>query len=162
MAVTSRQNGYTLVEILMVVAISLILSVIAYMKWQGTSVSLGAQANSLASDIRYTQTLSTSSGQRYRLVISSGSSSYQILNSAGTAMILANGSTSVTLASGISFGTLSGLPNNLITFDTKGVPYVSTGSPGTKLTTTASIPLVAGSNTITIYITQNTGRVLVQ
>jgi prepilin-type N-terminal cleavage/methylation domain-containing protein len=154
--------GFTLIELIIVIVIIAILAVIPFFNWPSTSLNLDGQAQQLANDIRYTQSLSMTKAQRYRLVITTGSSSYQILNSAGTAVRFASGNTTVTLASGISFGTLTNLPNSLIVFDGDGIPYTTTGSPGTALSANASIPLQAGGNTKTVVIVPLTGKVNVQ
>lgn len=152
--------GFTLLEFIITLIILSILMVGVYIAWPGLTVSLDAQAYQLASDIRYTQALSMSKGERYRFVKLS-STTYQITNSAGTAIILPRGVTTITLNSGITFGTLTNLPNNLIAFDGKGIPYTDTGSPGTALSSTATLPLTASGETKTVSVTPETGRVSV-
>ncbi len=157
-----KTDGFTLIEVLMVIVVVSILAVIPFFSMPAASINLDGQAQQLAHDIRYTQSLSMTKAQRYRLVITTGTSSYQILNSAGTAVLLASGSTTVTLNSGISFGTLTNLPNNMIVFDGDGVPYTDTGSPGTALSANASIPLQGSGSTKTVVIVPLTGKVNVQ
>ena len=144
----------------MILVVISIIGVTAMLQWPARGINLGAEANQLANDIRYTQSLAMNNGMRYYLIKQS-STTYQIMNSAGTAVTLAMGNTTMTLNSGITFGTLTNLPNNLIAFDGKGTPYVTYTSPGTALASTATIPLVSGSNTITISILAGTGRVTV-
>jgi len=153
--------GFSIIELLIVMMVISILAVFVSIPWTTPTMNLGAQANQLVSDIRYTQSLSMAKDQRYRLVITS-STTYQITNSAGTAITLASGATTYTLTSGATFGTLVNLPNSLIAFDGKGIPYVTTGSPGTALSSTASIPMSANGQTRTITILPSTGRVLLQ
>jgi prepilin-type N-terminal cleavage/methylation domain-containing protein len=155
-------KGFTLIELIIVIVVVSILAIIPFLNWPSSSISLDGQAQQLANDIRYAQSLSMTKAQRYRLVITTGSSSYQILNTAGTAVRFASGNTTVTLNSGISFGTLSNLPNSLIAFDGNGIPYTTTGSPGTALAANASIPLQSSGNTKTVVITPLTGKVNVQ
>jgi len=155
------QKGFTLIELICVIILLGILSVGAYLQWPGSSINSGAQAQQVANDMRYTQALSMTKGKRYSFVITS-STTYQIQNSSGTAIITAMGGTTTTLNTGLSFGTLSNLPNNLVTFDGNGIPYSTTGTPGTVLSATASIPITGGSITQTITITPMTGRILVQ
>lgn len=154
-----NEKGFTLVELVMVILLLGILSAGTYFIWPRDNINLGAEAANLASHIRYAQILSMTKGQRYRFVKTS-STTYQIANSAGTAIQLPSGQTTVTLQAGIAFGTLTQLPNDLIAFDGKGIPYIDTGSPGTALASTATIPLTAsGSTTLTIQIDPETGRV---
>lgn len=156
-----KQNGFTLVELIIVIIVISIVSIFALFRWQGTTINLEAQAQQLAGDIRYTQALSMTKGERYRWVKIS-SATYQIQNAAGTAMTLAQGNTTVTLNTGITFGALTNLPNNLVAFNGSGTPYTDTGSPGTALATIATIPLTADGETKTIAISSGTGRVIVQ
>ncbi|MDX1902416.1 MAG: GspH/FimT family pseudopilin [Gammaproteobacteria bacterium] len=153
-----KAAGFTLIELIIVIIIMSILATKAYFNWSSATINLASQANQIAADLRYAQTLSMTTGQRYRFVKMS-STTYQILNSAGTAIQLTSGGTTATLSSGITFGTLTNLPNNLVAFDGKGVPYTDTGSPGTALASTAVINLSAGSNTTTVSIVPETGRV---
>jgi len=155
-------QGFTLIELIIVIIIIAILAVLPFFNWPAASISLDGQAQQLANDIRYTQSLSMTKAQRYRLVITTGTSSYQILNSSGTVARFASGNTTVTLNTGISFGTLTNLPNSLIVFDGDGTPYTDTGAPGTALAANASIPLQSSGSTKTVVITPLTGKVNVQ
>lgn len=155
-------QGFTLLELIIVIIIIAILAVLPFFNWPAASISLDGQAQQLANDIRYTQSLSMTKAQRYRLVITTGTNSYQILNRSGTAASFASGSTTVTLSTGISFGTLTNLPNSLIVFDGDGTPYTDTTIPGTALVANASIPLQSSGNTKTVVLTPLTGKVNVQ
>ncbi len=161
MRVLSKQAGFTLFELIIVIILMAILSLGVYLKWPGSSINLAAEAQQIANDIRYAQSLAMTNGQRYRFVKTSANT-YQIVNNAGTAIKLALGNTTMTLNSGISFGTLSNLPNSLIAFDGLGIPYTDTATPGTALSATATIALTASGDTVTISIAPETGRVLVQ
>jgi len=154
-----HQNGFTMLELVIIIIIIGILSISANTRWGSTSISTDGQAEQIANDIRYAQALAMTRNDRYRFVRVSATT-YQILNSAGTAVALADGTTT-TLGTGLSFGTLSNLPNNLVAFDGEGAPYTTTGTPGTALAATASIPVTSGGNTSTITITPQTGRVTV-
>lgn len=155
-----EHTGFTLLEFVIVIVMIGIMSVFALFQWQGSTITLEAQAQQLAEDLRYTQSLSMTKGQRYRWVKTSANS-YQILNSAGTPITFARGNTTITFTGNIVFGTLTNLPSNLVAFDGKGAPYTDTGSPGTALASTATIPLTADSETKTVSISPETGRVIV-
>lgn len=156
-----HHHGFTLIELVVVLVIIGILAIYPLFSWQGAAINLDGQAHQIANDIRYTQALSMSKADRYRFVKTSANT-YQITNSSGTAIAFPSGNTSITLGTGIAFGTLTNLPNSLIAFDGEGVPYVNTSFPGTALAATATLSLVAGGETKTIAISPITGSVLIQ
>lgn len=154
-----NHNGFTLIELVMTITIIVILAAAIFVVWPSFPIKTTAQAGLLASDIRYTQNLAMAKAERHRLVITS-SNSYQITNSAGAAITLPSGNSMVVLGGGISFGAITNLPNNLIAFDSRGIPYVDTSSPGTALSTTATITLAGNGSTNTISIYPATGWVI--
>jgi prepilin-type N-terminal cleavage/methylation domain-containing protein len=157
-----RDNvGFTLIELVITLAIVGFVTAILLLSWPRFTIKLDAQAGLLADDIRYVQNLSMAKDERYRWVKVS-SNSYQITNSSGTAVTLPSGNTTVTFNTGISFGTITNLPNNLIVFNSKGIPYTDTGNPGTLLNATAAITLTASGASKTVYISPETGWVTVQ
>ena len=158
----NKQNycGFTLIELAITLTIIGIVAAVLFVTWPSFTINLGAQTELLADDIRYTQNLSLSRSERYRLVKTSATS-YQITNSAGVAVVMPTGSSTINLGDGISFGALTNLPNDFIVFDSKGVPYVDLGSPGTPLNAAATITLVANGNTKVILIYSETGWVSV-
>lgn len=158
-----KTNGFSLIEIIIVILVLGILAVIPFIQWPGNVVNIEAEAQQFASYVRYTQSLSLSKTDRYR-VVKSSNTTYQVLNGAGTAIILPTGKTTMTLQSGLSFGQWVNLPNNVIVFDGKGTPYLDTAIPGTPLSsgTSYSVTLTGDGNTKTINITPTTGRVSLQ
>lgn len=155
------QKGFTLVEFVIVILLVTILSVMVVFSWQGSTITTEGQAQQVANDIRYAQSLAMTGGQRYRWVRVSATT-YQVQNNSGTPVMLALGSTTGTLSSGATFAAFTNLPSNLIAFDGQGTPYTDTGSPGTALSSSASIPVTAGEQTSTVVISPQTGRVIVQ
>ena len=153
--------GFTMLELVVVIIIISIIASIAIPRSPGTNINLNAQANQLAGDIRYTQTLAMSRGSRYRINFLS-STSYSFSDTNGNVVNNSiTGQPTTTLQPGIIM-TLppTNLPNNVLTFDPQGIPY--TDSTGTvALSATASIKLTAGSNTLTVSLTPQTGRVTV-
>src|SRR5687767_8595075 len=123
-------KGFTLMELIIVLSIIGILATTVVLKWPTGSINPAIQAAQLANDIQYTQALAMNKGERFYL-ISLTNTTYAIRNSAGTTVTLGMGNTIVTLNAGITFGSFSGLPNNLIAFDSSGTPYTDTASPGT-------------------------------
>lgn len=158
---TSGHGGFTLVEL---VAVILLLGILAFSVvprfLDKGSIDVGAMAEQLAGDIRYTQSLAMTSGQRNRINLAAAS--YQITTSAGVPV--AHPATGSTAAISLGDVSLSGynppLTNSYIAFDGKGVPY--TNVAGTLLGTTATITLNAAGNTRQIAVSPQTGRVIVQ
>lgn len=156
-----RASGFTIIEILMVIMAIAVLSIMVLPAWHGPTLSLEYNAEHLLDDIRYAQALSQTTGLRYRWVRTS-TTTYQIMDNTGTAIHLSSGSTTRSLSTGVSFGTMTNLPNSMIVFNGQGVPYTDTGTPGTALATTATIPLTANGKTKTISIYSTTGYGMLQ
>jgi prepilin-type N-terminal cleavage/methylation domain-containing protein len=153
------QRGFTLIELIVVIIIISLLAVYVFSILPVPSLNLVTAATQLSDDIRYTQSLSMTKNQHYRLVKLS-TDTYEILNSAGTPIVLAQGTTA-TLPSGVSFGAWTNLTNNLIAFDGRGIPYIDAAT-ATPLASTATINFTATGGTITVLVSPQTGRVLVQ
>jgi prepilin-type N-terminal cleavage/methylation domain-containing protein len=151
-----KSRGFTLIEVLIVLLIMGIISVAVMPKWTGTGTNVNYEARRVLNDIRYAQGMSITTGQRYRWVKLS-STTYQITDQSGTAIILPSGVSTLTLSGGATIGTLSNLPNSLIAFNSQGIPYTTTALPGTALAATASIPISGGGITRTIQISPETG-----
>lgn len=148
-----RTSGYTLIELISVIMIISIVAVYLIFTWPGAEINLDAQTQQVANDIRYAQALSMTSGLSYKFIILTNTT-YQIQQTiAGTPITMAQGNTTVTLNSGITFGSYS---TSAIEFDGKGQPYNSTG---TILAANATIPLTAGGQTETVTVTPITGSV---
>jgi type II secretory pathway pseudopilin PulG len=154
-------RGFTLIDLTITILIIGIIATLLSLNWPSFTVNLTAQAELLADDLRYTQSLSMARGERFRLVKLS-SNTYQITNSTGTVVAMPYGKTTATFGRGISFGAITNLPNNLIAFNSKGIPYIDTASPGTLLSATATITLTGGGLNQIVAIYPNTGRVVLQ
>ena len=155
-----KQNGFTLAELLVVLVLVSIVAVIAVPRWT-TSPNLDAQTQQLLSDLRYTQMLAITHGQRFRLNFTPPSS-YGITTLAGTAV--PNPSTNantVTVTTGVTISGLTNLPNNLIAFDEKGIPYTDSAAT-TALAANATITLSRNGLTRSILVTQGTGSMVAQ
>lgn len=156
-----RVEGFSLVELIVVMLTLSIIAVFAAPRWIGTTPSLYAQNQQLLSDIRYTQSLSMSTGKRYRLNLNTPNS-YSITDISGTAVPNpSTGANSVTLASNINFGSFTNLPNSLIAFDERGIPYTN-ATATTALLGTATILLTSSGVNRSIQITPGTGNALAQ
>ena len=173
MDVTFRKSisGFTLIELVMVIILVSIIGVYSVFNLNACTssvfyaaiVGVGAQAYQLQSDLRYAQALSMTTGTRYYLVFTTGSgSSYQIIKEGGSAITLPNGGTTYTLTTRANIASATNLPNNLVAFDGRGIPYTTSSSPGTALTSAAVITVQFGadsSSPITVTVAPYTGRI---
>jgi prepilin-type N-terminal cleavage/methylation domain-containing protein len=153
--------GFTLIEMIIVILIISILSVIVIVQLPTTPVNLAAAAEAFANDIRFTQALSMTKGQRFYLFTPSGTN-YEIISRTGTPVMGGFGSVVINFPAGVSFGATTNIPNGTLEFDGRGTPYSDTALPGTPLTAAATIALVNGTQTMTITVNPQTGSVTVQ
>jgi MSHA pilin protein MshC len=149
-----KEEGFTIIELVIVIVLIGMISAYITFNWSGSRINLDGQAQQLASDLRYTQSLAMTQGERYKLVTIGNT--YQIQDNSGAAITLAQGGTTVTLGSGIAFGSLT---TPTLIYDGKGIPY---NSGGTALVSNANFPLTADGQTETVVVTASTGRVIVQ
>jgi hypothetical protein len=140
----------------MVITIGVILAIVVHLKWSNLSIDLHAQAALLATDIRYTQNLSMTQHQKFRLAKIS-SNTYQIQDGNNNPVTIPSRDTTTTLGRGITFGTLSGITNKII-FDSKGTPY-NDATPSVPITNSVIIRLISKGEIVDIIIYPETGRV---
>lgn len=152
-----KEHGFTLIELIAVMLIATILSVTAMSKWIGPGTKLSAEAEKIASDIRYVQSYASTHDQRYR--INFQLNSYGFTNLLGTTALLhpVSNAASVSMTSGVTL-TYS---HAFLAFDGKGVPYTNTLVPGTALATLATITLSSEGSSRTVSVSPETGRVVV-
>lgn len=154
-------NGFTLVELVVIIILVALLAFTAMPRLPGPSLDVDSQAEQLVAEIRYTQSLSMTRGDRYRINLTSAG--YQITDSGGVNPEVHPGSSStnpVILDSVSLSGYNPPLVNNYVAFDGRGIPY--TNVAGTTLTANATITLTGGGATRNIVISPETGRVVLQ
>lgn len=149
--------GFSLFELVAVLVIIGVLAVFAAPRLTATQgLTLSATTAQLAANIRYTQSLSMSRGERYR--INFAANSYQITDMGGAPVV--QPVTASTAPISVAPATLSGynppLTGNYVAFDGRGVPYVG---PTTPLAGTATIVLTSGADVGSVSIAAETGSV---
>lgn len=149
-------RGFTLIELVMVIVLLGILAAFAGVRLSVNPVDVSAQAEQLAADIRYTQSLAMSRGSRFRVNFTA--SSYQITDMNGVAQV--HPATGQTAAVSLAPTALSGynppLSNGYLAFDSRGVPFTS---PTAALASTVVITLAGGGDTREVRVAPETGRV---
>jgi type II secretory pathway pseudopilin PulG len=146
-------KGFTLIELTMIMVIMVLTLFVMLNKIP--DVDVAQQAKRLQSDLRYIKFLAQTQNQRTRIDFST--SSYTLTMVTGSTPIVTPNSTSnvVTLISGVSMSST----NAFLVFDGLGRPYSDAATPGTLLSSTATITLTNGTDTSTVTVTPDTGEI---
>lgn len=152
-------KGFTILEITIVLILATILFILTEPTLPTATVELRAQAEQLAGDIRYTQSISMHRGARYR--INFFSTNYTITDLAGATSVPnpSNNASQKDMESGITLSVTGSIPNGFLAFDGKGAPYVDTGS--TSLSGSGVITLTREGETQLISVSPETGAAVV-
>lgn len=159
--VDARTSGFTLIELVVVLLVVAVLAAVFYPRSAHQPIDLGAQAQQLAGDIRYVQSLAMTQGQRYRINLTATTYFFTLADAGGTPV--AHPATLSTAPIGLAASitmSWSNLPSNLLAFDGKGIPYTDNLAT-TPLAADAVITLSLGA-TRTVRVSPETGRALVQ
>jgi type II secretion system protein H len=150
------QRGFTLVELVVVLVIAGILSVVMLPRFSQGIVEVSSQAEQVAADVRYAQTLSMTHGARYCIFFTG--TGYQFRNTNCTVAVNhpATGSTTAIVLSGTTVAT-SNLAGTFIEFDTKGRPQGFTVA-----TSNATITVTSSGQARSIVVSPDTGKATVQ
>jgi MSHA pilin protein MshC len=168
-----KRNGFTLIELVMVIVLIGILAVIAAPKLPNiTTTNAGAFADKLRADIRYAQDLAMARGLRYRVyfnAVPAPAQGYAVVNDAngngtwGEAGEIASdpagsGNLTVTLNTGNYAGiTISvvGFTGSYVEFNSLGVPF----DGGGVLAAAKSVTATGGTANWTVTVQAQTGAV---
>ena len=155
----TQAQGFTLIELIMVMVVLGVVATVTAMRMPGAGLNVSAQAEQLASDIRYTQSLAMGRGQSFRINFTAGT--YQITDIGGVAQV--HPGTGQTAAISLGTTVLSGYNppyiNSYLAFDSLGVPY--TDLTTTTQTSLAILTLTGGGEAYTLRVVPQTGRVQV-
>ncbi len=163
--VNKQQRGFTFVELIIIIALIGILGATFFYSDDNTQdVTLRAQAEQLASDIRYAQTLGITKGARYRINFLNACQGagtpdcYWFSNQDNTTRINSprTNTDQITLSNGIVISAT----DSAFIFNGKGIPF---NSANTALTSNAVITLSSSGETPrAIIVSPETGRVVIQ
>jgi len=160
-------TGFTLIELVMVMTILGIIAMVVMVSGSPKGIiRLHAACQKLSTDLRYIQEEAMSEQVRFGIFFNTANESY--FGYRGTTATKATdpqtqGNLDVNFASlgefkeiGISSTNLSG---NIVEFDSAGIPYGGNGLP---LSTQAIVTLTDGTNSKTVRIEVETGKVSIQ
>lgn len=167
--VIRRACGFTLIEVIVVVVILAIVALMAVPMFSSAAdIQLKAAANMIAADLEYAKSMAISRQQRYSVVFSSTTDSYEVQDSAGDVIPhpINPGDLAIAFPSDSRLNQVEIVSADFdpgsaetITFDYLGSPY-SGSPPGTPLIS-GTITLQADSFTMTIIIEPITGYVTI-
>lgn len=157
---SARHGGFTLLELVTVIAITGVLAVSVSVKWQSSAAyTLGAQADRLASRLRHVQTLASSWQQALRVTPNASGYTVTCITGTGNAPCVSPGDTVRDPATGtlltVTLDDGATLSASTLDFDAWGRP----SSGGTLVSTTRNFALAGGGKTFTVSVTPVTGYV---
>jgi prepilin-type N-terminal cleavage/methylation domain-containing protein len=158
----TRVYGFTLPEMIVVLLVIAVIAAIAIPRMGNDPILVSTQADQLAGDIRYVQTLAMTKGQRF-VVSFPSATSYRILDSGGNPVAHPSSGSSAALAlpAGFTLALQATSPaGNALGFDGLGVPY-SVTAPATfngPLAAQATITLTRDAATQQVKIAPQTGK----
>ncbi len=153
-----------LITVLLVVAVT---AALAVSRTNRDPIVLSTQAEQLAGDIRYVQSLAmtrvAAAAPQARYRINFTASSYTFTKADGTAVPHpSTGSVAaIGLSSNVTMAWSGNLPGNLVGFDEKGIPYTNAAVSSTLDTNKAVITLTLNTLNRTVEIYPETGLVRV-
>jgi len=149
-----NKQGFTVIELVIVIVILIIIAGVVVIRWPSSAIELNIKAQQVASDIRYTQSLSMSMNKRYRIYFYTNDYSLKDNNDASIKHPATHTPDDIPLGSGITFDKPP--TPDCIAFDGRGTPCDCT--TGNALGN-STVSLVVGAETDNITVSQTTGHV---
>jgi MSHA pilin protein MshC len=161
-----RSPGFTLIELIVVMVVLGVLAAVFIPRSNNPAIIVSTQAEQLAADIRYVQSLAMTQGQRYRINFTAATK-YNFTDTSGSSATSPHPSGTpfpISLATDVTLSPQAPLVTTFpsqIAFDGLGIPYTDL-SATTKLASMATISLASGGTTRVIQIYPETGLVRLQ
>lgn len=152
------QDGFTLIELVAVLTITVILGAAVFARLPAARINLSGQAEQLVSDIRYAQSLAMTEGVRHCVEIDAAGYQFKktVTNPCDTPVVFpGNTSASISLGKGMR---IVSTPATYV-FDGKGAPYAF---PATALAAEAVVTVNGGDGSRNVRIVPETGWVYLQ
>jgi MSHA pilin protein MshC len=160
-----RSKGFTLIELIVVMLVLGILAAVFIPRSNNPAIIVSTQAEQLAADIRYVQSLAMTQGRRYRINFITATS-YNFTDISGSSASSPHPSGlpfPILLATGVTLSPQAPLLTTFsspIAFDGLGIPYTDQSATA-KLAAMATISVSGSGSTRTIQIYPETGMVRV-
>ena len=158
---STNSQGFSLVELVVVMVILAVLAATFLPRTTDRVINVNAQADMIAGEVRYVQSLSMTQGQRYYINFPTATT-YGFFAVSGATPIPhpATGSTTpVALAAGITLASITPAGVSAIAFDGKGIPYRDAAATTALSGVNAVITLSGGNATAAVTVFPETGRV---
>ncbi len=160
-------GGFTFVELIVALLVVAVIAALAVSKMNRDPIVLSTQAEQLAGDIRYVQSLAmtrvAAAAPQARYRINFTASNYTFTKADGTAVPhpLTGSVAATSLSSNVTMAMTANLPSSLVGFDEKGTPYTDAAVSTTLNTNKAVITLTLNALNRTVEIYPDTGLVRV-
>lgn len=153
----SKQNGWTLIELIVVLVIVSILVFVMHKAWPGKAALVRAEAQQLAQHLRSVRQYAVAHDESVRLNFDTAAKSYQFTDSSGTTPIQFPSLNNATVSlDGDTTLTLVNLPNSYLLFDKNGKAFIASDLA---LSADATITLAGSGVSEVVTVKAYTGAV---